>query len=419
MAGGLRRGAAQAEIGVDRRRRRGCCVTRAGSSRVGSTGRQSSARLDGNGHCRERRSRDSMRMGGTVTPGLIDPHTHSAVRRHAPGGGRAPPARPQLPRDTGRRRRHPADGARDARRAGRSPARECAALAGRDAQPRRDDGRGQIRLRPERGRRAAPSQARGHAGAGRAAGHRAHIPRRACDCAGVPWSRRCCSGVHGERHRRAAAAQSPSRASPRSCDVFCERGVFDVDMSRRLLTRAQRAWPERTTPRRSAQRHRRRGARGGSWRPLRRPPGRRFGKRHRGARRRRGQRSAGGRDAAADQRASTSTSRTIAPARALDRTRRSGRRSARTSTRGLRRPRTRSSRWRSRFTGSDSRAAEAIAAMTINAAAALGLEQTHGSLEEGKHADLVVGSPTRTRCCPIGWARTWSTVSSAAGRLRG
>lgn len=38
-------------------------------------------------------------------------------------------------------------------------------------------------------------------------------------------------------------------------------------------------------------------------------------------------------------------------------------------------------------------AAEAIAAMTINAAAALGVEQTHGSLEEGKHADLVVWQP--------------------------
>ena len=51
--------------------------------------------------------------------------------------------------------------------------------------------------------------------------------------------------------------------------------------------------------------------------------------------------------------------------------------------------------------------AEALAAMTINAAAALGMADTHGSLEEGKHADLVdLGCPTRTRCCPTGWART-------------
>jgi imidazolonepropionase len=38
-------------------------------------------------------------------------------------------------------------------------------------------------------------------------------------------------------------------------------------------------------------------------------------------------------------------------------------------------------------------AAEALSAMTANAAAALGLGQTHGSLEEGKHADLVVWQP--------------------------
>ena len=38
-------------------------------------------------------------------------------------------------------------------------------------------------------------------------------------------------------------------------------------------------------------------------------------------------------------------------------------------------------------------AAEALAAMTINAAAALGLDQTHGSIEDGKHADLVVWQP--------------------------
>jgi imidazolonepropionase len=37
--------------------------------------------------------------------------------------------------------------------------------------------------------------------------------------------------------------------------------------------------------------------------------------------------------------------------------------------------------------------AEALAAMTINAAAAVGLERTHGSIEDGKHADLVVWAP--------------------------
>jgi imidazolonepropionase len=38
-------------------------------------------------------------------------------------------------------------------------------------------------------------------------------------------------------------------------------------------------------------------------------------------------------------------------------------------------------------------ASEALAAMTINAAAALKLDKSHGSIEEGKHADLVVWRP--------------------------
>jgi imidazolonepropionase len=35
-------------------------------------------------------------------------------------------------------------------------------------------------------------------------------------------------------------------------------------------------------------------------------------------------------------------------------------------------------------------AGEAISAATINAAAALGIHEDHGSIEPGKHADLVV-----------------------------
>ena len=38
--------------------------------------------------------------------------------------------------------------------------------------------------------------------------------------------------------------------------------------------------------------------------------------------------------------------------------------------------------------------------MTINAAAALGLAASHGSIEEGKHADLVVWEPDSVTLLP-------------------
>jgi imidazolonepropionase len=43
---------------------------------------------------------------------------------------------------------------------------------------------------------------------------------------------------------------------------------------------------------------------------------------------------------------------------------------------------------------------EALAAMTINAAAALGLEASHGSIEVGKEADLVLWMPASHELLP-------------------
>ncbi len=55
-------------------------------------------------------------------------------------------------------------------------------------------------------------------------------------------------------------------------------------------------------------------------------------------------------------------------------------------------------------------AAEALAALTINAAAALGMERSHGSLEVGKHADVVVWDVASVSLLPYwlgaGLART-------------
>ena len=107
--------------------------------------------------------RRSMPTRGTVTPGLIDPHTHLLFAGHAPRRGRTASAWRALPADPRGGRRHPANGR--ARRAPlrRGVTRQRPPLAGRDAQPRRYDRRGEVRLRPGHGHRAAPAGGGGSA----------------------------------------------------------------------------------------------------------------------------------------------------------------------------------------------------------------------------------------------------------------
>jgi len=62
-------------------------------------------------------------------------------------------------------------------------------------------------------------------------------------------------------------------------------------------------------------------------------------------------------------------------------------------------------------------AAEALAAMTINAAAALGLERTHGSIEEGKHADLVVWQPDSYTLLPYWLGANLARAVVKRGRI--
>jgi imidazolonepropionase len=62
-------------------------------------------------------------------------------------------------------------------------------------------------------------------------------------------------------------------------------------------------------------------------------------------------------------------------------------------------------------------AAEALAAMTINAAAALGLTDSHGSLEVGKNADLTIWNVDTHALLPYWLGADLVQTAIKAGRV--
>ena len=305
VAGGVRAGEAQ---GRDRAADRGGsgrprCARSARRGGLGGADRGGrSAVLGRSGAHGRRPATRSVRPAGR--PRWVG---HARTRRpaHAPPvrrlpGGRARPAAAwrRLPRDPGRRRRHPRDRRRDPRRDDRRAAGPRPALARRDARPRRDDDRGEVGLRPgprDRDPAAGRGPSTGSRGPDR---HRADVPRRARRPAGVPdaagWDR----GVRPHRDRGAA----PGRGRPRPRAVL-RRLLRGGRLQRRPVEADPDGGPglraDAAPARRRAGAIGRRGTRGRAGRGLGRPSGHAVRRGHRGDGRRRGGRTPRRRDAPA------------------------------------------------------------------------------------------------------------------------
>ena len=348
--------------------------------------------------------------GGVVTPGPRRSAHAPAVRGLARGRARPPPARRGLPRDPRRRRRDPVDRRRDARgdRGGAGGARP--ALARRDAPPRRHDDRGEVRLRPRpRDGAAAPRRSRtSWARRARSTSCRrssAPTPSRPSSARGRTAPRPT-SGSVIEEQLPGVAAQG--RAA--SCDVFCEQGVFTrrPEPADPRRPRPATGWRSGSTPTSSP----RPAAR--SWRPssgplsadhLHTPCDAGVDALAAGRRRR----LADGRDAAAGD--------DVVPD---GRRRRAG-----PPVHRRRRPRRPRHRLQPRHLAHahlplvmtvaclEMRLSpeEALAAVTINAAHAVGVGDQAGSLEPGKQADLVdLAGPARSAQLPYWAGRPRGTV---------
>ena len=261
---------------------------RRGRRRARRTGRAGRRRAGRGGSPRSARARPSRRAlvadglplgrfarldarGGSVTPGLVDPHTHllfagtredELVLRQRGAG---------YLEILGRRRRDPLDGRRDP---GRRPATTCSPTAGA----------GSTRCSATASRRSRRSPATAWTSRPRSGCWRSPtelgregpidvVPTFLGAHAVAPEFRARPDGTEAYV-RSVIDEQLPGVAAhgrARFCDVFCEEGVFSADQSRRILI-AARATGWRPAPCGRARPVRWRGARGRARRRLGRPP---------------------------------------------------------------------------------------------------------------------------------------------------
>ena len=339
--------------------------------------------------CRSPASPASTRPAGSVTPGLVDPHTHLLFAGLARGRARAAPAGRVLPRHPGRGRRDPLDGRRDPGRVRGGAARPRSALARRDA---RATGSRRSRRSPATGWTSRPSSGSSRSPIGSGARGRSTSCRRGwAPTPSRPSSGRDRTGTEAYV-RSLLDEQLPGIAAhgrARFADVFCETGVFSAGPvaagprgGRAAFGLLPRLHADELAPSGGAELAAELGAASADHLATPSQAGiARAGRRGRGRR-------AGRRDAAAghDLVPHEGPPR---PGPRVHRRRRAGRDRHRLQPRAPRRRRT--CRWRCRSPASTSgcRPDEVLAAVTINAARALRLEDEIGSIEAGKAADLV------------------------------
>ena len=240
LAGGLRRGAAQDDpaiappgtaVGVPGRPdRRGRARGRGRARRWRQRWRPTGASPDAFDRRRRGRRHDHARPDRRAHP--------PAVRRHARGRGRGCAQRgADLPGDPRGRRRHPLDGAR---RRAPPPTTSCSPTAGAGSGEMLRHGdhhrRGEVGLRPGPATelRLLASPVGWPPRARRRRSPRSWAPTRSRRRSG--GSRRTRRGDRGVRRPRSSSEQLPVVAAQgiaRSCDVFCEEGVFSADQARR------------------------------------------------------------------------------------------------------------------------------------------------------------------------------------------